>query len=202
MHPSEEPDRGWQLDFEGGFIGQFDIEHSLDNIGWDGHYGLMVTYKPSPGFGFRFGSLHDSAHLGDEYHERTGRERIGYTREEWVAGVSWKPALHWHLYGEGGYAPEVKAFQDKLRLQAGMEYLGRTEWIKGSNGWYAALDLRAYEESDWNPRVTAQIGLLIPTGFGTNKYRLAMEIGVGRSVLGEFFANDETYIALGWYLDL
>lgn len=202
MHPAGESDRGWQLDFEGGFVGQFDVEHKLDNLGWDGHYGLMLSYKPSATVGFRFGTLHDSAHLGDEYHERTGRERIGYTREELAVATSWKPDPHWHLYAEGGYAPSPKEFQDRLRIQAGVEYLGVTEWRKGNNGWYAALDLRSYEENDWEVRAVGQFGLLIPTGFGTNKYRVALEVGVGRSVLGEFYAYRETYAALGWYLDL
>jgi len=35
-HPEGEPDRGWQIDFEGGYFGHFDRGHSLDNIGWDG----------------------------------------------------------------------------------------------------------------------------------------------------------------------
>jgi hypothetical protein len=201
VHPEGEPDRGWQLDFNGGFIAEFDMEHSLDNIGWDGLYGLLLTYKPSSKFALRLGTRHDSAHLGDEYMERTGRTRIGYTREELVAGVSWMPEPRWHLYAEGGDSYAVKPFQKRLRMQAGVEYLGTTKWRNGKTGWYAALDLRGYAENDWSPRLTMQIGLLLPTGFGTNRYRFALEIGTGRSILGEFFTSKETYAAIGWFFD-
>lgn len=34
-HPEDGPERGLQLDFEGGFFAQFDLEGGLDNIGWD-----------------------------------------------------------------------------------------------------------------------------------------------------------------------
>ena len=33
----------WQVDIEAGFNGQFDIDHSLDNIGWDGIYGFLLS---------------------------------------------------------------------------------------------------------------------------------------------------------------
>jgi len=33
-HPEGEPDRGWQIDFEGGYFGHFDKGNSLDNIDW------------------------------------------------------------------------------------------------------------------------------------------------------------------------
>ncbi|MEE8137907.1 MAG: hypothetical protein V3T81_03405 [Thermoanaerobaculia bacterium] len=36
VHPQGRPDRGWQLGIEVGFYGQFDNDHSQDNIGWDG----------------------------------------------------------------------------------------------------------------------------------------------------------------------
>jgi hypothetical protein len=34
VHPADNPDVGWQLDFDGGFFGHFDMGYSLDNIGW------------------------------------------------------------------------------------------------------------------------------------------------------------------------
>ena len=88
-HPEGEPDKGWQLSFEGGFAGQFDITWSWDNTGWDGFYGLYLSRMISPNLGFRVGSQHDSSHIGDEYSERTDTERIHYTREEAIIGVAW-----------------------------------------------------------------------------------------------------------------
>lgn len=202
VHPAGEPDRGWQLDFAGGFLGQFDSHHSLDNIGWDGLYGLLATYKPRPALGFRFGVLHDSAHVGDEYEERTGRRRLGYTREELVAGAAWQVGHAWLVYGEVGHMyNEVKPFQEPLRLQAGAQYESGAGPFGPRRPWYAAVDLTSFEENDWQVKVTAQLGVMVPVGDGDNRYRFAVEVGDGRSELGEFFLYDDTYVALGWYFD-
>jgi hypothetical protein len=201
FHPDGDPDRGWQLDFEGGFYGHFDIGHSLDNIGWDGLFGLLIDYKPRSDLAFRFGTQHDSAHVADEYAERTGRTRVGYTREEFVLGVSWQTTRSWRTYFEVGSQFGGDDFQEPWRAQAGVEYLGRRLTTSMRASWYAALDLRSYQENDWQPRVTGQAGLLIPTGRGRSRYRAAVEVASGRSVLGEFYLSDETYAGLGWYFD-
>jgi hypothetical protein len=200
-HPEGQPDRGWQLDFEGGFFAQFDMEDGFDNIGWDGLFGLYASWLPSPDLGFRFGTKHDSAHVGDEYAERTGRQRIGYTRQELVAGVSWRPAPGWRIYAEGGVAHDLKDFQEPGRLQTGAEFLGARRFWKNRMSWYAALDLQAFQEDDWNPRSTLQLGYLLPTGRGTERYRFAVELVHGRSVMGEFAFRDETSVGVGWYFD-
>lgn len=201
LSPAGQSDRGWQLDFEGGFLGQFDSDHSLDNIGWDGLYGLRLSYKGDGPLAFSLGSRHDSAHVGDEYAERTGRLRIGYTREELVLGASWAPNRHWRTYLEVGWGYELDEFEEPLRLQLGVEHVGQRSLWKGRILWYAALDTTLYEENDRQARTSAQLGLIFPTGRGTSRYRLALELVSGRSVLGEFSMHDETYVGLGWYFD-
>lgn len=200
-HPDGDLQRGIQLDFEGGFFGHFDVDHNLDNIGWDGLFGLVLSWKPTPDLGFRVGRLHDSAHVGDEYAERTGRVRVGYTREEWVVGASWRVAPAWLLYAEAGFAPDVDDPQQESRLQVGGQWAGRSRFWDDHASWYAAVDLRAYEETDWHPRSAVQVGILWPLGEGSRRYRFAVEVIDGPSVLGEFFLDDETTIGLGWYFD-
>jgi hypothetical protein len=201
LHREGDEERGLQLDFEGGFFGHFDLGHSLDNIGWDGLFGLSLAYKPTPDLAFRIATLHDSAHLGDEYEERTGRTRVGYTREEIALGASWRAAARWRLYAEGGCSYGTKPFQERLRAQTGVEYSGALLPHATHVSWYGAVDLRAYQENDWRPRVTGQLGLLIPTPRGAGRYRLALELASGRSVLGEFYQAEETYVGIGWYFD-
>lgn len=65
----------------------------------------------------------------------------------------------------------------------------------------AAVYLRSYEESDWDLRVTTQIGLMLPTGRGTSRWRLAAESADGRSMMGEFYLYDETYVRFGLFYD-
>jgi hypothetical protein len=200
-HPEDEPERGLQLDFEGGFFGQFDLEGGLDNIGWDGLFGIYLSWLPNRDLGFRMGFSHDSAHIGDEYAERTGRKRINYTREEITAGVSQRLTPRWQVYFGGGYSYILEEFQEPWRLQAGAQYFGSRKFWNERMTWYGALDLQSFQENEWQVRYTSQLGLILPTGRGTSRYRIAVEAGTGRSVFGEFFFRDETYIGIGWYFD-
>ena len=200
-HPAGQPDRGWQVDFEGGFFGQFDIDNSLDNIGWDGLFGVRLSYTGDGPWAFSLATRHDSAHLGDEYAERTGRRRIDYTREEVVFGASWTPKDGWRAYLETGWGYNVPGFEESFRLQLGIEHIGRKRLWKSRITWYAAFDASAYKQNDVQVRTSAQVGLMYPTGRGASRYRAALEVTSGRSVLGEFSMYDETQIGIGWYFD-
>jgi hypothetical protein len=147
------------------------------------------------------GTRHDSAHVGDEYAERTGRRRIGYTREELVVGVSVRPAPRWRLYAEGGLGYGLEDFQEPGRLQAGVERLGARRFWNGRMSWYAAADLQPFQENDWKLRSALQLGFVLPTGRGTGRHRFALELVSGRSVMGEFASHDETSIGVGWFFD-
>jgi len=201
FHPENDPSRGLQIDIEGGFYGQFDIDASLDIIGWDGLYGLYAAYKPRPELGLRIGARHDSAHVGDEYIEKTGRERIRYTREELIVGISWALATQWRIYGEGGWAYTLRNAQQRGRLQTGLEFVSQNRFWSDSFSWYGAVDVNFFEERGWNPAIAAQIGLLLPGGSGNTLYRFAAEFYTGRSLMGEFSFVDETYFSLGLYID-
>jgi hypothetical protein len=201
VHPVDEPDKGIQLDFKGGFFGHFDIENSLDNIGWDGIFGLALTWKPTSALAVRVGTLHDSAHVGDEYAEKTGRTRIDYTREECIAGVSWSASPRWSTYAVAGWGFGLEDFQEPLRLQLGIETYGERRFWNEKANWYVAADVGSYEEWDWDARLTMQTGIAIRTGQAGQRYRLAIEYVNGRSVLGEFSMHDESTLGLGWFFD-
>lgn len=204
LHPVGEPDRGFQLDAAANFLGQFDLDHSLDNIGWDGIYGLFFTWADGGGWAFKVGAHHDSSHVGDEYAERTGRRRIGYTREETVLGVSRTFARHWRLYGEAGraYHRSNKEIMEPWRAQAGLEYEQPPRLWGGRMGWYAAADCSSFQENDWRGNIALQLGLVIPQDDIGRRYRFGVEYYRGRSVIGEFFQNDEASLAVGFWWDL
>jgi Protein of unknown function (DUF1207) len=201
--PADKPDRGFQLDVEAGFQGVFDHDQSLDNIGWDGFYGVLLSWSNGAGLAGQTGIKHDSSHVGDEYAERTGRTRINYTRGEYVLGLSLAGRTLWRIYGEGGYAYDRrnKQLQAPWRLEAGLEFQDPQRFWGGRFGWYAAADFTWYEESDWSTDVTIQAGLMVARKALFRKFRLGLEYRTGRSVLGEFFRSDETYLALGLWCD-
>ena len=202
IHPSGEEERGWQLSLEGGFNGQYDVGHSLDNIGWDGRYGLAATSSPSAQWAFKLGALHDSGHLGDEYIERTGRIRIGYTRQEINAAASWFPDERVRTYLETGWGYELsnKQLQEPGRIQFGLEYESPPWPGKARISWYGAADFSAMEERDWRVDRSLQAGLAKHTDSRT--WRFGIEWYRGRPPLGEFFQYTEEYVSLGLWIDI
>lgn len=192
---------GWQFDIEPGFVGQFDIEHSLDNVGWDGIYNFLFSTALRDNLHVQIGTKHVSSHVGDEYAERTGRRRIGYTRDEIAAGAVRSLTTRWRGYAEvgWGFSPKKEIGQEPGRLQLGLQHEAPGSLGQGRLGWYAALDIQAMEERDWQVDPTLQVGLLIPAG--DRRWRVGLGVHDGTVPIGEFYRVDETYIALGLWLD-
>lgn len=202
FHPPDKPERGWQLSFEGSIRGQFDRDHSTDNIGWDGVYGLQLAWRPGDNVAYRIAIHHNSAHVGDEYAERTGRERIDYTREELRAGVAVGLDTRWTGYVDvgWGYTLRNSELQKPGRVQAGLQYIHPPELFGGGFGAYGAVNINAFEENDWDAAFTAQAGITMPAG--NRVWRAGMELYDGRSTMNEFFFRDERYLLLGVWLEL
>lgn len=209
--PDEPGGRSWQLSLEAGLDGQFDQGLGQDNIGWDGNYGLTLTIArgraPRDGavgcWVFLAGMLHTSSHIGDEWINRTGRERINYTREEVRVAASRRLGDRWRTYVEAAHAYQRRAFGDlikPLRAQWGLEWEAPGVVWGGRAGWYVATDLQAWEERDWRLDVAVQAGLAFPSGGRT--WRLGLDVHDGRVPLGEFFQDTETSVALGLWAEL
>jgi hypothetical protein len=200
--PAWSPATALQLDLHAGFHGQFDRDFDTDNIGWDGIYGLSGALTRHDRLAFKVGIAHVSSHVGDEYAERTGRERINYTREELVLGASWRFAPSWRVYAEIGDAYDLRnpELQAEGRWQSGLEY-ERPEGLWGTRfGWYAAADVEGMEERDWETDVSVQVGLLLPSS--SRSWRVGIAWYEGRVPIGEFFQDDEEYLSFGLWLDI
>jgi hypothetical protein len=202
IHPAGNEERGWQAGLEGGFNAQFDADHSLDNIGWDGRYGLVITTAQSRQWAFKFGLLHDSSHVGDDYLERTGRKRIGYTRHELAAGASWFPDKRLLMYGEAGWGYELSntQLQEPGRIQFGLAYEPFPALEKDRMGWYGAADLSAMEERSWRVDRSLQTGVVARSDGRT--WRFGIEWYRGRPPIGEFFQATEEYVSVGLWIDI
>lgn len=189
-----------QLSIEGGFDAQFDMDHQLDNIGWDGNYGLLLTRQQASGVAWKLAALHTSSHVGDEYAERTGRMRIGYTRHEIAIGVSVPVGEVWRIYAEGarGYDPGNSEMQRPWRAEIGLEY--EQSGRERPSGWYGACDLGSWQERDWRVDLAVQAGYRIRSGVRT--WRFGIEHVRGRPPLGEFFQNTDRYLGVGAWLDV
>jgi hypothetical protein len=195
------PQHGWQLIFLGGLRGQFDHENSQDNVAWEGIFGLQAVLRYHNDFAWHFGTKHYSSHVGDEYIERTGRRRIGYTREELRAGLAWCFNEYSTFYSDIAYAFSLrdKSLQDHGRVQMGLQYENPGVFMEGKVGWYSALDISAYEEDEWDRNITFQTGFDLPVH--DRRWRFGFEYYDGRSQYGEFFQNKDKYASIGVWMD-
>ena len=191
----------WQLSIEAGMDGEYDSYNKLDNVGWDGNYGLTLTMATDGPFSAKIAALHVSSHVGDEYAERTGRQRIGYTREELALGLAVGHAPGLRVYVEGGDAFHMlSALQKRLRGQAGIEFESKRTLLGGRFGWYLATDVQTMEERDW--RVDASVHIGLATRSEGRAWKVGLEAYRGRPPLGEFFQYTESHVAFGLWIDL
>lgn len=193
--------RKWQFTLEGGFHGQFDRDHTEDNVGWDGIYAMSFDVLESKNIAWRVGLHHISSHIGDEIIQRTGRTRVNYTRQEVRAGLMWMFLPDWKSYTEVGWAYDFnnKVLQKPLRAELGIQY-EKLRNVFNSFGFYTALDVSSYEESNWNINTAFQIGFL--SANDERRWRFGLELYDGRSSLGEFFQDNEKYIGIGLWIDI
>jgi hypothetical protein len=203
IHSDDRPEGGFQLQIGAGIFAQWDAKMAQDGIGLDGVYHVLGTWTMGHSLAFRLGLNHMSSHISDEYIENTGQERIGYTREEIAGGVSYILAKHWRTYADVGYFyPEnITPPRERWRLQGGLEYESDLIFFDGFAGWFAALDAKSYEEDDWDISTNLQVGIFMPQRYLSRVHRVALEFYHGRSPMGEFFQNEESHIALGWWLE-
>ena len=103
LDPGEAHVRSWQLSIDAGLDFQADSQRKQDAIGWDGSYGLTLTTASRGPYSFKLAHIHTSGHVGDEYAERTGRQRIDYTRAELGLGAARRLGRGGRAYVELGW---------------------------------------------------------------------------------------------------
>ncbi|MBC2709554.1 MAG: DUF1207 domain-containing protein [Desulfosarcina sp.] len=194
----------FSLDIEGGLFTQFDPGNGLDNIGWDGRYGIFAVWDWSDKVVARAGYRHISAHLGDEYIENTGRQRINYARADLAFGLGYFLSDEILIYVEPSWACSMgnEARQKPWAVEGGLQYQEPHNMWNGSTAFYAAAHVRAFEETSWDPGVSAQVGFHITRDQRSSNLRLGLEGYIGRAILGEFALDyDEAYLTAGFFLD-
>jgi Protein of unknown function (DUF1207) len=201
IEPLSPSGRAWQVSLEAGLDVLFDAQHKLDSIGWDGNYGLSVTTAAGGPLSLRFALLHLSAHLGDEYQDRTGRRRLNYTREELAIGGAWRLGPRSRAYGEFGVAYKMRSdTQAPWRFQGGLEHQGEPRLLRKQFAWYAAADISSLQERDWRLDSAFEGGLVKWTN--SRAYRIGVGYHNGRSTLGEFTQASESWVSLFLKIDM
>jgi hypothetical protein len=208
ISPWDDADKGFQFDCEGAFLSQFDLAHQLDDIGWDGWYAANFVFSPGGPVRFKLAARHLSAHNGDRSmaHDPSlvkVAQDGEYTREDFTGGIAYTPLDGLTWYGEGGWAHALgnHATQKRFAGQTGLQYERPGVFWGGRAGWYAAGDAQFFQENDWVPGLTGQVGLVLPIA-RDKRYRIGLEGHWGRAVLGQYSQLCESSLAFGIWLDL
>lgn len=194
----------YSLDVEGGLFTRFDAVNALDNLGWDGRYGIYLSWGWSDTIDVRLGHRHISCHLGDEFIENTGRRRIDYTRNDWRAGLGIHLNENMLVYVEPSWAWQMgnQKLQKRWMMEGGFQYQGPYNVWKNSMAWYGGVHVASYAEMDWHSSFSCQFGVEVKRDPKRNRMRIGLEGYYGRALLGEFaFDYDESYLTLGVYFD-
>lgn len=202
--PIKEGKNEFALDIEGGLFTQFDPGNGLDNIGWDGRYGVFAVWDWSDKIVARVGYRHISAHLGDEYIEQTGRQRINYTRDDLAFGLGYYLSETILVYAEPSWAWSMgnENRQKRWAAEGGVQYEGPRDMWNDSTAFYLAAHVRTFAETDWDPGLSVQAGVHVKRDQRSSNLRLGVEGYIGRAVLGEFALDyDEMYLTAGIFFD-
>ncbi len=193
VHPE-----GWQLDIEGAAFPRLDItEGRRDLVSVDFRFGIPLTY----GFGryqMKLAYYHLSSHLGDEFMERTGTQRINYVRDALVWGHSYFLTPDIRTYGEIGYSYNTDGGAEPWEIQVGFEYAPPCPTgICGAP--FLAVNFLSQEEYDFGGLFTAQAGWAWRNAVG-RLFRIGVHYHNGKSTQFEFFDQHEEQIGVGiWY---
>lgn len=202
---------GVQLSLEGAVFAQFDLgSESFDLLNADYLVGVPITIRRDA-FAMRLRVYHQSSHLGDEFLLRSEHpERVNLSFEAAEALLSIDGPIR--LYGGGEFLfHRSPAALQKFVAHAGAEVRRGAPLINlgatiGGVRPVLAVDLKAAQEQDWKPAVSARAGFEFERTRGADppsrRWSLLAESYTGPSPYGQFFRQKIQYIGLGMHFQL
>jgi hypothetical protein len=194
------PGEGLQLGLEAAVFSQFALDAPSDDIlNADYVVGAPITYRYRS-FSARARVYHQSSHLGDELLLRPEttirRENLSFESAELILSQDLGP-LRVYAGGEHLFNRRPSTL-DELLGHAGAEL--RVGPARGAR-LVAAVDLKGSEEHDWDPALSARLGLEIAWWrHADHPPRLASVVAEyyeGPSPYGQFFLESTRYYGMG-----
>jgi hypothetical protein len=181
---------------------RFRIEYdSRDDMGQDWFVGGGFEMRRDAWSG-RAAIIHRSSHLGDEFIEMTGAERIEFGSEQLDLLAAYEVPGIARVYGGGswifrsylGWEPQLVALgvRDRLLLQIGADNVWRP-WAGSPVAVHAGIDVQTAERTEWDTGFAAAVGIGVEA---RRSLRLMTRFFDGPSTMGEFFLTPERYFTL------
>lgn len=191
----------WQLDIETAAFPRLNLDRNWDLVSTDFHFGLPLTYRWN-NLQWKFGYSHLSAHLGDEEAINgsvTLAERINYSRDALLTGLSYYVRPDLRLYAEAEWAFYADGGADPWHFQFGTEY--SSQQPTGPDGApFVAVHGSLREELDFGGNVVVQAGWQW-RGLSGRLLRVGLHYYNGYSSQYQFFRRHEEQIGLGFWYD-
>lgn len=197
------PGNGLQLDLAAAVLSQFNLDRpSFDLINADYLVGLPLTVRQG-GFSARLRLYHQSSHLGDEFLLSQQPERVNLSFESLEIILSQEiGVLRVYAGGENFFAREPEDLAERL-AHTGVEIRPLS---LGAGRLFAAVDLKAVEEDDWNLAWSARAGLEIAripsAGHPPQVISFIVDYYDGLAPYGQFYRDNIQYVGLGFQLFL
>lgn len=180
--------------FEGATFARFSFQvvtRELVNTDWI--FTLPLVWHRGPHW-FRSRYYHTSSHLGDEYQRRFGPGSINFSRDGADLTAYRRIAHGFGVYGLVFWSVNSHPEQRKLwELRVGAEYDpgSGTLWQP-----FFSADVHGEEGTDWDPRLTLQIGIWLPK-VETRPLKLVLQGIAGPSPMGQFRQQYSGRVGLG-----
>lgn len=199
---AQSPRGGVMMYADARVFSRFRIEYeSRDDMGQDWFVGGGFEIQRDAWSG-RAAIIHRSSHLGDEFIEMTGAERIEFGSEQLDVTAAYDVAGIARVYGGGswifrsylGWEPRLVALgvRDRALFQVGADRVWRPRDGRPL-ALYAGLDVQTAERTEWDTGIAAALGIGVQT---RRSFRLMARFYDGRSTMGEFFLTPERYFTL------
>lgn len=189
---------GWQLDVTGGGVARFVLEDERNDL-IDGSFtiGVPVSWRRGQ-WAWRARAFHNSSHLGeDSFYRGTTppRSRTSYESIDFLVGYD---EAAWRIYGGAEYMrhhfPRVKPWG----LHLGAEYYGARTLFGGLGRWIGGLDVKLWDEYDYQPDYSAKLGLSLGGRRPAQQnLQLLLEWYDGHENRGVFFDDKVRYVGVG-----
>ncbi|MCA9260599.1 MAG: DUF1207 domain-containing protein [Planctomycetales bacterium] len=190
---------GLEFGMEGAAFPRLNLDSNWDVDAVDFRFGGLLTYGEGP-VQWKAAFYHLSAHMGDELAIRESRlnERINFSRDALVFGVSYFPLPAWRWYAEAGFASHFDGGARPWEFQFGVDVSEPGPTGPGGSP-FAAINGHLRQEHNYGGNLTLQLGWLW-RGESSDTFRLGFHYFNGKTNQFEFYDEFEQHLGAGiWY---
>jgi hypothetical protein len=146
-------------------------------------------------------TYHESSHLGDEYEERFGAERLDWTREVLAAWASYTSGS-WRFMGSTSYTMRDELRLDRLGGSFGLDFRPPRRNGQGTIRPVGGVYFDASAATSWRVSGSFKAGVVLQAMPGGREIGLALIAHDGLSTQRQFFREESRYLGLEIRFDL